>query len=113
MGTYPSVSNVLRLPPGEVMKEIKQKSSSKQMQSIQCDDQSKPLYSFGTHIEYLTENRNLDICLADFDAVVVTNSAGNSALDTPVLPLLPGDHSTHSTSPQGNILTSSTTVRTL
>ena len=85
---------------------------SKQIQSIQWDDQGKPLFSFGTHIKYLYENRNSDICVPDFDAVVVANSARNSALDTPVLPLLPGDHSTHSTSPQGNILTSSTTVRT-
>ena len=47
-------------------------------QSIQWDDQGKPLYT-PHEIKDLSENRNLDICVADFSAgaVVVVNAAGN------------------------------------
>ena len=36
----------------------------------------KPLFSSGTRIKYLCENRSLDICVADFDVAVVVNEAG-------------------------------------
>ncbi|XP_052680761.1 uncharacterized protein LOC128161508 [Crassostrea angulata] len=47
-------------------------------QTIQFDDGGKPLYSGNEKIKYITENRNHDICVADFwaFAVVVVNQDG-------------------------------------
>ena len=55
-------------------------SDSTVKQTIQFDDEGQPLYSGKNtmFIKFITENRNLDICMADFGAgaVVVANQAG-------------------------------------
>lgn len=52
-------------------------SGSLQIQIIQYDDKGKPLYSTD-HTKYISENRNLDICVADNGAhsVVVVDHTG-------------------------------------
>ncbi|XP_052678008.1 uncharacterized protein LOC128159017 [Crassostrea angulata] len=47
-------------------------------QSISLNDEGQPLYSYGPSFKYMSENRNLDICVADWgaSAVVVVNHAG-------------------------------------
>jgi hypothetical protein len=51
-------------------------SGSKKSQNIQLDDQSKRLYS-SDHLIYISENRNLDVSVADNmgKAVIVVNQA--------------------------------------
>ena len=85
-------------------------SGSKEKQSIQWDDQSNPLYTSGGLYKYLSENRNLDICVADRDAgaVVVVSAAGKLRFRyTPASSKFPEKFHPHdiTTDSKANILT--------
>eukprot|EP00105_Crassostrea_gigas_P042396 XP_019926544.1 PREDICTED: tripartite motif-containing protein 2-like [Crassostrea gigas] len=53
-------------------------SGSIENQTIQFNEEGKALYSLNDKVKYITENRNQDICVADFGAkaVVVVNHDG-------------------------------------
>jgi hypothetical protein len=53
-------------------------SGSTMTQTIQVDDQGRPLYSCSSCYKYISENRNLNICVADNDAkaIVVVDQRG-------------------------------------
>ncbi|XP_052712490.1 uncharacterized protein LOC128186687 [Crassostrea angulata] len=62
----------------ETRSKVDRYSGSTKKQTIQFDDEGKPLYSGNGKIKYITEIRNHDICVADCgaSAVVVVNQDG-------------------------------------
>uniref|UniRef100_K1S2Q7 Tripartite motif-containing protein 2 n=1 Tax=Magallana gigas TaxID=29159 RepID=K1S2Q7_MAGGI len=62
----------------ETQSKVVRYSGSARKQTIQFDDEDKPLYSGNSLMKYITENTNHDICVADYKAgaVKVVNEAG-------------------------------------
>jgi hypothetical protein len=86
-------------------------SGSAETQTIQFDDQGNSLYS-SSYFIYISENRNLDICVADWgaEAVVVVNQAGKLKFrytgHTPALKNKPFNPLGITTDSQSHIITS-------
>jgi DNA-binding beta-propeller fold protein YncE len=66
---------VTMISNNEKQSKVVRYSNSKETQTIDNDDQGRPLYSC---IDYINENKNLDICVSDWDAIslVVVNASG-------------------------------------
>jgi DNA-binding beta-propeller fold protein YncE len=69
---------VAMVDKNETKSKIVRYSGSTVKQTIQFDDQGRPLFSSESHSKYISENKNLDICVADkiAKAVVVLKQSG-------------------------------------
>ncbi|XP_048754100.2 uncharacterized protein LOC125665492 [Ostrea edulis] len=69
---------VAMISDGSEQTKVVRYSGFKETQSIQFDEQGRPLYSYDYDYKYISQNRNLDICVADYKgkAVVVVNQSG-------------------------------------
>ncbi|XP_062601303.1 uncharacterized protein LOC134263022 [Saccostrea cucullata] len=71
------LSNEKRSIVDKQSRVVRYSDSNIEKQSIQFDDKNDPLFSYH-HLKNISENRNQDICVADYKAksVVVVNKAG-------------------------------------
>nr|XP_022305329.1 tripartite motif-containing protein 2-like [Crassostrea virginica] len=63
---------------GEETKLVRYSPAFTEIQNMTTDDRGRPLFSSGMYTRLLTENRNLEICVADWfaRAVIVVSAAG-------------------------------------